>query len=319
MDNPLQIINMAKNALYFLTPASREDIIEFTLNHQMPDGGFAGRSGQSDIYYTFFGVQLLFILQGSNIPALTFEYISSIKNLEQLDIIHLTCFLRTRHILDRIKKAPQRPWPTHQTDSLLKRFISGNGGFCIDKNSAPGSIYASYLAHLTCKECNIELPLDPEKIIGCIDRYRSQDGSYAEVENMETGTLSVTCAAVILQYEIAGIIDDTAVAWIIERQAETGGFFASKNAFLPDLVSTAAAVFCLAIVGQNRSVNQTILDFVESLMQENGGFCGNRHDGTPDIEYTFYALLAIGSFMFNPGQRKTGDQFIEEKTGVNIT
>ena len=115
---------------------------------------------------------------------------------------------------------------------------------------------------------------------------------------METGTLTVTCAAVILLYDILGVIDETAVAWIINRQAETGGFYASENAFLPDLVSSASAVFCLNRINQKQHVNENILDFVESLMQADGGFSGNSQDFTPDVEYTFYGFLTIGSFMF---------------------
>lgn len=294
----MQITHMASNALAFLTRESRDRILEFTLEHLMPDGGFKGRAGLSDMYYTFFGVQLLSILSDGNIPDRTFDYIHSVKQPDPFDIIHLTCFLRTRQMLNRLKQIPTKPRQNHQADSLLKRFRSGTNGFYIEKNSSQASIYASYLAYLTCKECNIELPVDPNEIIGSIDRYRAHDGSYAEIENMKTGTLPVTCAAVILRYNIMRIIDDTAIEWMIERQAGTGGFYASKNALLPDLVSSAAAVFCLNAVHQKLLVNENILDFVESLMQENCGFGGNSHDFTPDIEYTFYAFLTIGSFMF---------------------
>jgi len=35
------------------------------------------------------------------------------------------------------------------------------------------------------------------------------------------------------------------------------------------------------------------IDFIRSL-RNNGGFRGSRFDNTPDCEYTYYALLALG-------------------------
>jgi hypothetical protein len=36
------------------------------------------------------------------------------------------------------------------------------------------------------------------------------------------------------------------------------------------------------------------LDFIDSMFK-NGGFGGNVLDQDPDIEYTFYGLIALGS------------------------
>ncbi len=289
----MSIAAMASCTLDFLTLESRKQILDFTLKHLMPDGGFKGRAGQSDIYYTFFGVQLLSILS-DGISEHIFEYIDSVKELETYDLIHLTCFLRTENLLNRLKKFPDKTRQYH----LLEKFRTDTGGFCIAKNTQSSSVYASFLAYLTCLECDIQFSHDPKEIIECIKKFRAEDGSYAEIAEMETGTLTVTCAAVILLYDITGHTDETAVAWIINRQAETGGFYASENAFLPDLVSSASAVFCLNRINQKQLVNENILDFVESLMQANGGFSGNSQDFTPDVEYTFYGFLTIGSFMF---------------------
>ena len=290
----MNITHMASYAQDFLTLDSKKLILDFTLKHLMLDGGFKGRGGSSDIYYTFFGVQLLSILSVKSIPDKTVEYIDSIKKPEKYDIIHLTCFLRIKNVLNNLKTIQNNPLQYH----LLEKFRSHAGGFCIDKQDQQCSVYASFLAYLTYMECNIVLSYDPKQMIKCIEKFKSEDGAYAEIANMHTGTLTVTCATVILLFSMTGVIDEVAVAWIIDRQAETGGFFASKDAFIPDLVSSASAVFCLNYINQKQYINDNILDFVESLMKENGGFSGSSHDSIPDIEYTFYSLLTIGSFMF---------------------
>jgi hypothetical protein len=43
--------------------------------------------------------------------------------------------------------------------------------------------------------------------------------------------------------------------------------------------------------------------FVLSLQLPHGGFRGGPQDPTADVEYTFYALLALGSLEQSGGQR----------------
>ncbi len=299
MADKMNIADMASCAIEFLTAPSKKGIIDFALNNLMPDGGFRGRAGQSDLYYTFFGVQLLSILSKEALPEEVYKYLEAVKEPEKFDLIHLICYLRTENFLKTKAQS------SNDIAGPVEGFRVAGRGYCIEnsheKKVQSSSIYASFLAYSTYRECSIDLTksaIDTAGIVECIGSLKSADGSYAEVAGMESGTLTVTGAAVMLLYDITGRVDDAAVAWIIDRQAKTGGFYASKDAFLPDLVSSAAAVFCLNLVNQKHNINKNILDFVESLMQADSGFGGNNQDFTPDVEYTFYGLLVIGSFMF---------------------
>ena len=85
-----------------------------------------------------------------------------------------------------------------------------------------------------------------------------------------------------------------AVTWLLARSHPKGGFSATEDAPMPDLLSTATALHALS--GQHVSVEhlkEQTLDFLDTLWTGKA-FCGNWADDEPDCEYTYYALLAMG-------------------------
>jgi prenyltransferase beta subunit len=87
----------------------------------------------------------------------------------------------------------------------------------------------------------------------------------------------------------------SAVDWLLARQHPAGGFLATTDAPLPDLLSTAVSLHALDAVGADwRSRQEQILDFIDSLWSAEGGFHGSWADDDLDSEYTFYGLLALG-------------------------
>jgi len=64
---------------------------------------------------------------------------------------------------------------------------------------------------------------------------------------------------------------------------------------MSDLLSTAVALYALRLASvELGDLREACLDFVDSLWSP-GGFHGCVADRTPDCEYTFYGLLALGS------------------------
>ncbi len=81
----------------------------------------------------------------------------------------------------------------------------------------------------------------------------------------------------------------------------TGGFKATEAVPVPDLLSTAVALYALDFVGYDlRRIKPECLTFTDSLFTE-GGFGSNYLDPEPDIEYTFYGMLALGSLADRDG------------------
>lgn len=79
-----------------------------------------------------------------------------------------------------------------------------------------------------------------------------------------------------------------------------GGFSAFQDAPLPDLLSTAVALFALRFTGCDlRNIRPECFEFINNAYS-NGGFSAGEYDLQTDVEYTFYGLLALGALNLNP-------------------
>ena len=126
----------------------------------------------------------------------------------------------------------------------------------------------------------------------------------AELGNLKTGKpdyslandqpCPVIAARSVLQSFTGGVSPDSAKS-IMTFYRETGGFAALHQAPEQDLLSTAVALFALHFMDADiRIIKPACLAFTDA-MYENGGFTATADDTQPDIEYTFYGMLALGS------------------------
>ena len=106
-------------------------------------------------------------------------------------------------------------------------------------------------------------------------------------------TTNAACCLVAMQHQIASNPDPKLIEWIQERQDETCGFHATELAPIPDLLSTAVALFTLRLVGAEV---RDASEFVHAHWLDNGGFAPTLLDEYSDVEYVFYGLLALGEF-----------------------
>ena len=73
---------------------SAELVADFLRSQRNDGGGFAGRDGKSDLYYTVFGLEGLLALR-ADLPANeTAAYLRSFGDGAELDFVHLTCLAR---------------------------------------------------------------------------------------------------------------------------------------------------------------------------------------------------------------------------------
>jgi len=83
--------------------------------------------------------------------------------------------------------------------------------------------------------------------------------------------------------------------WLLDRCHPDGGFAATPDSPMPDLLSTATALHALAGVGVDlEPIREQCLDFIDSLWCSEGAFQGHWADTELDTEYVFYGLLALG-------------------------
>lgn len=125
-----------------------------------------------------------------------------------------------------------------------------------------------------------------------LQSYRTPEGAYAnESQRMVPNTNATCCALCLMRQE--GMTDRKAVEWLKGMQQPNGGFTAQQEAPVPDLLSTAVALFTLRLLGEKPQYPAA--DLVDAHWMADGGFMPTLMDEYSDSEYVFYGLLAIGS------------------------
>lgn len=113
-----------------------------------------------------------------------------------------------------------------------------------------------------------------------------------DVPSSGTLTTNAVCCLLAMEFQTGETIDRRLVDWLLERQDETGGFYSSEVAPVPDLLTTAVALFTLQLIGEK---HRSAATFIDAHWMENGGFAPTIFDEYSDVEYMFYGLLALGS------------------------
>lgn len=269
---------------------SAELVEAFLRSQQNPDGGFKDRSGNSDLYYTVFGMEALRALRKEESTPVT-DYLRSFGNGENLDIVHLACLIRCW-------ANTQRGVPPLDVAAIAKRLESYrtmDGGYNTIAKSADGTAYGCFLILNAYQDLQYPMPR-PDRLYECLQLLRADDGGYANQQDAPMGlTPSTAAACSILRH-----LDEPAPAgmpeWLLARQHPDGGFYATPMTPMPDLLSTATALHALSgmQVALEEPVREGCLDFIDTLWTNRGGFYGNWTDDVLDCEYTYYGLLALG-------------------------
>lgn len=124
------------------------------------------------------------------------------------------------------------------------------------------------------------------------DEMTWSKGQGAWSKGQEVRTTNAVCCVLAMQHQMGLQSDATDVEWLQKRQDETGGFYASEQAPIPDLLSTAVALFTLRLLEIHV---KDATPFIQAHGLDNGGFAPTLYDDYSDVEYVFYGLLALGS------------------------
>ena len=270
---------------------SAELVAGFITGKLNPDGGFKGRADRSDLYYTVFGLETLMAL-GRGVPAERIvSYANQFGNGDSLDLVHLACLIRCYADLsggldDSDRDEALRHVQRHRTD---------NGGYNQSAGSMHGTAYGAFLTLGLYHDLAEDVP-DKDGVISSIQALRRPDGSYTNDTVIKVGLTPATAAAMVVLHYLGQDVDSSTVEWLLGQCCDGGGFPAMPQAPMPDILSTATALHALSLTGASlEGIKQPCLDFVDSLWDPAGGFCANWADQTMDCEYTYYALLALGS------------------------
>jgi geranylgeranyl transferase type-2 subunit beta len=270
--------------------------VSYLCARQNPDGGFSGREGGSDLYYTGFALRSLAVLDGLTPEvadrAAAFLGQSLTQQTSVVDFFSLlyACLLvQANGGRDVLASSPQ-DWP-ERVAATLETFRTADGGYAKSPGSNSGSTYHTFLVALTYQLLGKTIPM-AERVIGFVQSRRREDGGYVEIGPMRRSGTNPTAAAVgILQMLDALDSTEQVVGFLSDMLSPEGGFRANARAPLADLLSTFTSLWTLHQLGELGRVDVNApRRYAQSLALADGGFHGGLWDDNTDVEYTFYGL-----------------------------
>jgi prenyltransferase beta subunit len=279
---------------------SADVVREFFRRHLSDDGGFVGRDGRSDLYYTVFGLEASLALEASIPYQRVADYLRGFATGESLDLVHLACLVRCRvNLAERdggsLDLADRRVMTEH-----LMQFRAADGGFSTAAGAERGHVYGSFLALGVCQDLQVN-DLEPEALVRSVCSLQRPDGGYSNDPAMPVSATSVTAAAITIFHYLGVPIPTSALQWLAAQAHRYGGFTAIPSGpeiAIPDLLSTATALHALTLIGVDMDeMREGNLDFLDSLWDVRGGFQGHPADDVLDCEYTYYGLLSLGDLV----------------------
>jgi hypothetical protein len=299
----LEMLQVARLAPKVLGDAT-ELVTRFVRSQQNDDGGFRDRKGESDLYYTVFGLDALAALQQPIDRGRLRRYAESFGAGESLDFVHLCALARCWAELDRGDAGAGRSANENKAGieaafaKRLATFRAHDGGFNPKPNSARGTAYGAFLGVAAYQDLRVALP-KPMELVRSLKFLETEDGGWTNElfgrGPMPVGATNATAAAVTVLRNLGVPVNAAVGDWLLAQAHPQGGFLAVPGAPIPDLLSTATALHALAGLGVSfERIKEPCLDFVDSLWTNEGGFHGNWADEHLDCEYTCYGLLALG-------------------------
>jgi geranylgeranyl transferase type-2 subunit beta len=281
-----------------LPVAERQRHIAYLFSAQNLDGGWSGREGDSDLYYTAFALRGLAV-----VDALTPEVAGRSAALlrerskSQTTVIDFFSFLYAAALIelggggDVLADSPP-DWPD-RVAATLESLRSPDGGYGKQPGAASGSTYHTFLVALCYQLLDRPLP-DTDAAVRFVGTRRRDDGGFVEVAPQRKSGTNPTAAAVGL-LQVADALDDETRAgvadFLVGLASVDGGLQANERAPLADLLSTFTGTWTLAELGAlDRLDKERLAAFAQGCAIPTGGFRGGLWDERADVEYTFYGL-----------------------------
>ena len=268
---------------------------------QNADGGFSGRQGASDLYYTSFalrGLALLGCLDDAVArPAAAFlrqRFDRPGGVIDFLSLVYSDIFLEL--VTGESVFAAAGRDPRESVAGFLARLRRDDGGYAKNPAARHSSTYATFLA-ASCLQL-VEWPIDEPARMAALVRSRQQaDGGFVEPAPLQQSGTNPAAAAVGLLRLLEACDAPTAkraVAFLASMQNAEGGFRANTRIPVADLLSTLTVLVSLADLEALGSIDSSAARrYVQALELPDGGFRGGAWDDAADVEYTFYGLGSL--------------------------
>lgn len=275
----------------------------FVLAQQTPEGGFSGRDGGADLYYTGFAVRTLAVTGGLEIPARESlsRYLSSIEPTT-LGVIDLVSWLYSVLVLEASGGTLHRAEITRDDIERIVQSVESlrcrDGGYAKSSEGVLGSTYHSFLVALTLELLGKKVPRRNALVQFLYDRQRD-DGGFVEIAPMKRSGTNPTAAAVALLRQLDALdseIADDVLGFLTDVVSTEGGFQANTRIPFADGLSTFTGLLTAQDLGRPDLISSDqVRHWVANCLElPTGGFRGASWDQQADVEYTFYGLGILG-------------------------
>lgn len=288
---------IARAACAMLDPEAHAAVADYVRRARHAGGGFCDRKGEEDVYYTAFGLDAVLALGiRLDAPERLRAYLYAQADRSP-GFVAAASVIRCLGALRRLgqEASGDRDYGL----DLLGRMLAGqraDGGRPPEHPAVePLTVYAVFLIAQAHADLGMAWTGAATALAG-VDVRRAQDGGYANHPGRASGTTTATAAAALLFHHVG---DDgrarEAAGWLARVRDGRGGYRTALATPTPDLLSTAVALYAERVcAAQALPPLGPQAAYIESLWEQ-GGFRGHAADATPDIEYTFYGLLALGA------------------------
>jgi geranylgeranyl transferase type-2 subunit beta len=291
-----------------LPPGDRDRQVAYLQRVQNDDGGFSGREGGSDLYYTGFGLRGLAVL-GALSPERCTRAAGFLRErlTGQASVVDFFSLLYAAALV-QLGGGPDvfadRPGWEERVAAVLETFRTPDGGYARAAGNASGSTYHTFLVGLCYQLLGRPFPQAAE-VVRFIRARRREDGGFVEIAPMRRSGTNPTAAAVgVLELvgdegksgpALSTDVRDSVVQLLAAIVSPEGGLRANGRAPLADLLSTFTGLWTLQRLGSLDRVDAAAaLRYVWQLALPGGGFRGGLWDAHTDVEYTFYGLGCLG-------------------------
>lgn len=275
---------------------------DYFLAAQQADGGFSGREGGSDLYYTTFAMRGLSILGelygevADRVEAFLKPKLSTHQTIvDFFSLFYAANLLKVSAGKDIFENADPN-WP-NQVAGFLETLRREDGGYAKAPEGNAGSTYHTFLVLLVLQL--IEVPIkNPENVLAFLESRRDPDGGWHEIRVSKRPGTNPTAAAVA-SLTILGSIDEqqdpelvaTTLDFLVEMQTEEGGLRANTRIPIADLLSSFTGALTLIDLQAFDEIDvEAYRKFVHAMQREQGGFQAAAWDTAHDVEYSFYGL-----------------------------
>lgn len=295
----IRLGNRLTSGLSHISEDRRLQHREFLLSFQENDGGFRGREGDSDLYYTSFAVRGLMMLGGMNseVAGRLKDYLTTIDclKLNAIDTMNWLATALALQVASGIDLLANMDSNFLEIISTrLESLRTEDGGYAKSPEGASGSTYHSFLVMLTYQLIGLSQPRPNALLQFVYDRQRD-DGGFVEIGPMRRSGTNPTAAACAILAEL-GTIDDEVradvTAFFRDVRSDEGGFQANSRVPFADSLSTFTGILTsqdlgLKQIADHRRVTHWLTTQLEF---PTGGFRAATWDEAADVEYTFYGL-----------------------------